>query len=61
MKGNRAPAAIRRQTASELELVLAWSEAGAALQREFNGDFVAFEKWAEAEAIRLLESVGEWK
>ena len=57
MNGNRAPAASRRQLASELELVLAWAEAGAAFQREFNGNFLAFERWAEAEARRLLESV----
>ncbi len=57
MNGNHTPAASRRQRASDLELVLAWAEAGAALQLEFNGDFLAFERWAEAEARRLLESV----
>jgi len=57
MKGNHTPTASRKQRACDLELVLAWAEAGEALQREFNGDFVAFEKWAEAEAQRLLASV----
>lgn len=59
MKSNRAPDVGRKRRASDLELVLVWAEAGAALQYEFNSDFVAFERWTEAEARRLLDSVDE--
>ena len=49
----------RRQKTDFIELALAWQELAPDEQAEFGDDLLVFERWADTEARRLLDSVDD--